>query len=168
MKRTIAIYPGTFDPVTKGHIDIIKRALTLFDKLIVAVAHNPRKKPLFSVKERADFIKKATIGFENLEVGSFGILLTDYAKKRGAKAIIKGLRAISDFDFELQMGLMNRTLDKSLETIFMIPSEEYSFLSSRIIKEIASLHGEVASFVPSSVVKGLKEKFSSKSRKKQS
>ena len=166
MKKTIAIYPGTFDPVTNGHIDIIKRALTLFDRVIVAVAHNPKKDPFFTVKERTDFIKKATRGWKNLEVDSFGNLLTDFAKKKGAKAIIKGLRAISDFDFELQMGLMNRTLDKSLETIFMIPSEEYSFLSSKIIKEIASFHGNIASYVPPAVVKDLKNKFAAKTKKK--
>ena len=159
MKKTIAIYPGTFDPVTNGHVDIIKRALQLFDKLIVAVAHNPQKDPMFTVEERVDFIKNATTGWENLEIDSFKDLLTNYARKRDANVIIKGLRAISDFDFELQMGLMNRTLDKSLETIFMIPSEEYSFLSSKIIKEIASFHGDISNHVPSSVAKVLKNKF---------
>ena len=159
MKKTIAIYPGTFDPVTNGHVDIIKRALDLFGKLIVAVAHNPLKSPMFTVEERVDFIRKSTTGWKDLEIDSFNDLLTNYARKRGANVIIKGLRAISDFDFELQMGLMNRTLDKSLETIFMIPSEEYSFLSSKIIKEIASFHGDVSNHAPSSVVKGLKNKF---------
>ena len=159
MKKTIAIYPGTFDPVTNGHVDIIKRALQLFDKLIVAVAHNPQKDPMFTVEERVDFIKNATTGWKNLEIDSFKDLLTNYARKRDANVVIKGLRAISDFDFELQMGLMNRTLDKSLETIFMIPSEEYSFLSSKIIKEIASFHGDVSNHVPSSVAKGLKIKL---------
>ncbi len=159
MKKTIAIYPGTFDPVTNGHVDIIKRALQVFDKLIVAVAHNPQKNPMFTVEERVDFIKNATTGWKDLEIDSFNDLLTNYARKRDANVIIKGLRAISDFDFELQMGLMNRTLDKSLETIFMIPSEEYSFLSSKIIKEIASFHGDVSKHVPSSVAKGLKNKF---------
>jgi pantetheine-phosphate adenylyltransferase len=132
----------------------------------VAVAHNPKKDPFFTVEERTDFIKKATRGWKNLEVDSFGNLLTDFAKKKGAKAIIKGLRAVTDFDFELQMGLMNRTLDKSLETIFMIPSEEYSFLSSKIIKEIASFQGNIANFVPPVVVKGLKNKFAAKAQKK--
>ena len=159
MKKTVAIYPGTFDPVTNGHIDIIKRALELFDKLIVAVAHNPQKSPLFIAQERVDFIKKTTTGWKNLEVDSFDDLLVNYARKRGANVIIKALRAISDFDFELQMGLMNRTLDKSLETMFMIPSEEYSFLSSKIIKEIASFHGNVSNHVPPSVAEGLKNKF---------
>jgi len=159
MKKTIAIYPGTFDPVTNGHVDIIKRALQLFDKLVVAVAHNPQKNPMFTVEERVDFIKSATTGWENLEIDSFNDLLTNYARKREANVIIKGLRAISDFDFELQMGLMNRTFHKSLETIFMIPSEEYSFLSSKIIKEIACFHGDVSNHVPSSVAKVLKNKF---------
>lgn len=162
MKKTIAVYPGTFDPVTNGHIDIIERALKLFDTLIVAVAHNPQKSPLFTVEKRIDFIKEATLGMENLEIHSFKNLLINFAKERGANVIIKGLRAISDFDFELQMGLMNRNLDKSLETIFMIPSEEYSFLSSRIIKEIATHHGDIANFVPPSVAKGLRDKFKSK------
>ncbi|MDP6626067.1 MAG: pantetheine-phosphate adenylyltransferase [Nitrospinota bacterium] len=159
MKKTVAIYPGTFDPVTNGHIDIIKRALKLFNKLIVAVAHNPQKTPLFTQEERVSFIRKATRGWKNLEIDSFDDLLINYARKNGANVIIRGLRAISDFDFELQMGLMNRTLDKSLETIFMIPSEEYSFLSSKIIKEIASFNGEIEDHVPSSVAKGLKKKF---------
>ncbi|MDP6626064.1 MAG: pantetheine-phosphate adenylyltransferase [Nitrospinota bacterium] len=159
MRKTVAIYPGTFDPVTNGHIDIIKRALELFDKLIVAVAHNPQKDPMFTAEERGDFIRKATTGWKNLEIDSFEDLLINFARKRGASVIIKGLRAISDFDFELQMGLMNRTLDKSLETIFMIPSEEYSFLSSKIIKEIASFHGDVSSHVPPSVAESLKNKF---------
>lgn len=159
MKKTIAIYPGTFDPVTNGHIDIIKRALGLFDKLIVAVAHSPKKGPMFEVEERVDFIRKATTGWENLEVDSFEELLTNYARKKNASVIIKGLRAISDFDFELQMGLMNRTLDKSLETIFMIPSEEYSFISSKTIKEIASFHGDISKHVPSFVSDSLKNKF---------
>ena len=159
MKKTVAIYPGTFDPVTNGHIDIIKRALKLFNKLIVAVAHNPQKSPMFTQEERVSFIRKATRGWKNLEIDSFDDLLINYARKKGANVIIRGLRAISDFDFELQMGLMNRTLDKSLETIFMIPSEEYSFLSSKIIKEIASFNGEIGDHVPSSVAKGLKKKF---------
>ena len=159
MKKTVAIYPGTFDPVTNGHIDIIKRALKLFNKLIVAVAHNPQKTPMFTQEERVSFIRKATRGWKNLEIDSFDDLLINYARKKGANVIIRGLRAISDFDFELQMGLMNRTLDKSLETIFMIPSEEYSFLSSKIIKEIASFNGEIEDHVPSSVAKGLKKKF---------
>ena len=159
MKKTVAIYPGTFDPVTNGHIDIIKRALKLFNKLIVAVAHNPQKSPMFTQEERVSFIRKATRGWKNLEIDSFDDLLINYARKNGANVIIRGLRAISDFDFELQMGLMNRTLDKSLETIFMIPSEEYSFLSSKIIKEIASFHGDVSSHVPPSVAESLKNKF---------
>ncbi len=159
MKKTIAIYPGTFDPVTNGHIDIMKRALKLFGKLIVSVAYNPQKGPLFSVEERIGFIQKATQGWDKIEINSFDNLLIDFAKKNEATIIIKGLRAISDFDYELQMGLMNRTLDKSVETIFMIPSEEYSFLSSKIVKEVASRRGNIANFVPLAVAQGLKDKF---------
>ncbi|MBI5183313.1 MAG: pantetheine-phosphate adenylyltransferase [Nitrospinae bacterium] len=155
----IAVYPGTFDPVTNGHLDIMKRGLKIFDKLIIAVALNPKKNPLFSRQERVNFIKKATEGWENIIVDSFESLLIDYAKKHNAIAIIKGLRAVSDFEFELQMGLMNRTLNSNIETIFMLPSEEYFFLNSRIIKEVASLHGDISKLVPPVVEQELKEKF---------
>ncbi len=155
----IAVYPGTFDPVTNGHIDIMKRGLKIFDRLIIAVALNPKKNPLFSIQERVNFVKRATEGWENIIVDSFECLLINYAREHNAKAIIKGLRAVSDFEFELQMGLMNRTLDSAIETIFMLPSEEYSFLNSRIIKEVATLHGNISRLVPPVVEQGLKEKF---------
>ncbi len=155
----IALYPGTFDPVTYGHIDIMKRAIKLFDRLIVAVALNPNKHPLFSMDNRVEFIKGATKEFKKIEVIPFDNLLTSLAHAKKASVVIKGLRAISDFEFELQMGLMNRKLDESLETLFMIPSQEYSFLSSNLVKEIARHGGDVAKLVPRSVIKEFKKKF---------
>ncbi|MBT5551642.1 MAG: pantetheine-phosphate adenylyltransferase [Nitrospina sp.] len=156
-KNRIALYPGTFDPVTLGHIDIMSRAIKLFDRVIVAVALNPNKHPLFSLDDRVKFIKNATKGFKKIEVIPFDNLLTSLAHSKKASVVIKGLRAISDFEFELQMGLMNRKLDESLETLFMIPSQEYSFLSSNLVKEIARHGGDVSKLVPSMVVKELKK-----------
>jgi pantetheine-phosphate adenylyltransferase len=156
-KNRIALYPGTFDPVTFGHIDIMSRAIKLFDRLIVAVALNPNKHPLFSMDDRVKFIKNATKGFSKIEVIPFDNLLTSLAHSKKASVVIKGLRAISDFEFELQMGLMNRKLDESLETLFMIPSQEYSFLSSNLVKEIARHGGDVSKLVPRGVVKELKK-----------
>ena len=156
-KPRIAIYPGTFDPVTKGHLDIMRRALDLFDRLIVAVSLNPNKNPHFSQEQRVDFIKQATRELENFEVVPFNSLLTDFAKTNNASVIIKGLRAVSDFEFELQMGLMNRTLDESIETLFMIPSQEYSFLSSNLVKEISRHGGETSNLVPDGVALALKK-----------
>ena len=139
-QNRIAIYPGTFDPVTNGHLDIIRRAVDIFDKLIVSVALNPRKNPLFSIEDRVNFIQQGLKGLKNVETLPFDNLLTDFARENNASIIIKGLRAVSDFEYELQMGLMNRNLDESIETLFMIPSQEYSFLSSSFVKEIAK-HG---------------------------
>ena len=132
--KRIAIYPGTFDPVTHGHIDIIRRALGIFDKLIVSVALSPAKNPLFSVDQRVSFIQEGIKSLKNVEILPFDNLLTDFARKNNASVIIKGLRAVSDFEYELQMGLMNRNLDESIETLFMIPSQEYAFLSSSFVK----------------------------------
>ena len=156
MKR-IAIYPGTFDPVTNGHLDIMSRAVRIFDRLIVAVALNPKKNPLFPQEQRVEFIAEATKGLENLEVARFDCLLTSFAHSKNATVIIKGLRAVSDFEFELQMGLMNRTLDETIETLFMIPSQEHSFLSSNLVKEIASLGGDITNLVPKNVATGFQE-----------
>lgn len=158
-KKKIAVYPGTFDPVTNGHLDIIKRSLNLFDCVIVAVAHNPGKNPAFPVDERMEFIRKAARGWKNLKVDSFDNLLTNYMKSVKGDVIVRGLRAVTDYDYELQMGLMNRTLDPSIETIFMIPSEEYSFLSSRLIKEIVQLKGSVKGLVPKAVEVQLRKKL---------
>ena len=155
-----AIYPGSFDPVTNGHLDVIERAAKLFDEVLVAVAVNSQKQPLFSVDERLALLAQttATHGGKVRLVRLEG-LLVDYARMAGAAAIIRGLRAVSDFEFEFQMALMNRKLESSVETIFLMPKEEYTYLSSRIIKEIARLGGEVGSFVPDCVGKALREKF---------
>ena len=158
-KKNIALYPGTFDPVTFGHIDIMRRALKIFDQLAVAVALNPNKGPLFSLDNRVEFIKEATKNLKNIEVVPFDNLLISLAHSKKATAVIKGLRAISDFEFELQMGLMNRTLDEKIETLFMIPSQEFSFLSSNLVKETARHGGDVSKLVPKNVFKELKKKF---------
>ena len=156
-QKRIAIYPGTFDPVTNGHIDIICRALDIFDKLIVSVALNPRKNPLFSIEERVHFIQQGIQSLHNVEILPFDNLLTDFAQANNATVIIKGLRAVSDFEYELQMGLMNRNLDEAIETLFMIPSQEYSFLSSSFVKEIAKHGGDIHKLVPKTVAKKLSE-----------
>ena len=155
-----AIYPGTFDPVTYGHIDLIKRAQEIFPKVIVAVAHNPHKKPLFSVKERVVMLKKATKSFRSIEILEFDGLVVDYARKKKAKVLIRGLRMISDFEYEFQMALTNRKLAADIETIFLMPHESYSYLSSKLLKEAASLGADLSSFVPDSVEKALKERLS--------
>ncbi len=154
----IAVYPGSFDPITYGHIDIIKRASKLFDNVIVAVLNNPLKTPLFNTEERINIIKRATAGMKNVEVDSFSGLLIHYVDRRGANAVVKGLRAVSDFEYELQMALMNRKLNKNVETVFMMTSSEYSFLSSSLVKEVSRLGGCVNELVPDYVVKKLLEK----------
>lgn len=153
----IAIYPGTFDPVTVGHIDIMTRALKLFDKLIVGVAFNPKKDPVFSLEERVNFIRETVKGLNHIEVLPFKNLLINFVAQHNATVIIRGLRAVTDFEFELQMGLMNRRLNESVETMFMIPSQEYSFLSSNFVKEIARHGGDISNLVPQSVLKGIKK-----------
>jgi pantetheine-phosphate adenylyltransferase len=159
MKKMVAVYPGTFDPVSNGHLDLVKRGLRIFDKVIMAVALNPGKNPIFSIDERVGFIREAVKGWKNVEIESFGGLLIDYVKRKKANVIVKGLRAVSDFEYELQLSLMNRRLDTHIETVFMMPSEEYSFLSSKILKEVAALNGDVRGMVPSVVVEGLRRKF---------
>lgn len=154
-----AIYPGSFDPVTNGHLDVIDRARKLFDEVIVAVAHNTQKQPLFTLEERLELLQ-ATIGkFENVEIAPLDGLLVDFAVARKASAVVRGLRAISDFEFEFQMALMNRKLEATVETIFLMPKEEYTYLSSRIVKEIARLGGDVTEFVPARVAKALRNKL---------
>jgi len=157
MKR-IAVYPGTFDPVTNGHIDLVERSLRIFDKVIVAVAENPKKAPLFSLEERVALFKKAIGKRKNVVIEGFDGLLVDYVKKRRAVGIIRGLRAVSDFEYELQMALMNRRLDNTIETVYLMPSEEYSFITSTIVREAASYGGDVSSLVPGVVVTKLKKK----------
>jgi len=158
MKRT-AIYPGSFDPLTNGHLDVIQRAAKLFDRVIVAVAENESKHPLFTLAERVALVKQAVAGLPNVEADSFSTLLVDYVAARKAQAIVRGLRAVSDFEFEFQLALMNRKLDEKIETIFMMPKDTYTFLSSRIVKEIARLGGDVSSFVPPNVQTALKKKL---------
>jgi len=155
-----AIYPGSFDPVTNGHLDVIERARKLFDEVVVAVAHNDEKKPLFSLKERLDLLRETAGRIDNVRIAEFEGLLVEFAKAEKAGAVIRGLRAVSDFEFEFQMALMNRKLDAAVETIFLMPKEEYTYLSSRIVKEIARLGGNVSSFVPARVAKALSKKFS--------
>jgi len=158
MKR-IAVYPGTFDPVTNGHVDLAERSLRMFDRVIVAVAANPKKQPLFELSERIVMFKKATKGYRNLVIEGFDGLLVDYVKERKAVAIIRGLRAVSDFEHEMQMALMNRRLDENIETVFLMPNEEYSFITSTIVKEAASYGGDVSSLVPKGVVAKLRKRF---------
>ncbi len=155
----IAIYPGSFDPLTNGHLDVAQRAAKLFDRVIVAIAENDSKHPLFTLAERVAMVKKATAHLPNVQTDSFDGLLVDYVAERKAKAIVRGLRAVSDFEFEFQLALMNRKLDENIETIFMMPKDTYTFLSSRIVKEIARLGGDVRSFVPPNVQSALINKL---------
>jgi pantetheine-phosphate adenylyltransferase len=157
MKKVI--YPGTFDPVTYGHIDIIKRARELFDAVVVTVAVNPGKAPLFTVKERVSMLKEGLKDFNNISIDSFDGLVVDHAKQVGATGIIRGLRALSDFEFEFQMALMNRKLASDIATIFLMPHEKYTYLNSSIVRNLASLKSDVSDFVPPAVQKALKLKF---------
>ena len=156
--RTV-VYPGSFDPLTNGHLDIIERASKLFDRVIVAVAQNADKSPMFTQSEREQQITEAVNNFSNVEVTTFDGLLIEFAEMKKAQAIIRGLRAVSDFEFEFQLALMNRKLKKEIETIFMMPRESYIFLSSRLVKEVAGLGGDVTTFVPPNVKRALKSKL---------
>ena len=154
-----AIYPGSFDPLTNGHLDVIERAVKLFDHVVVAVAKNESKQPLFSLEERVELVRRCIKHIPNAEADSFDSLLVNYVERRNAQAIVRGLRAISDFEFEFQLALMNRKLNEKVETIFMMPKDTYTFLSSRIIKEIARLGGDITAFVPAQVRTVLLEKL---------
>ena len=156
--RTV-IYPGSFDPITNGHLDVIQRAAKLFDRVVVAVAQNDSKRPLFSLAERLALVQAAVGHLPHVEADSFDGLLIEYAERRHAQAIVRGLRAVSDFEFEFQLALMNRNLDERIETIFMMPKDTYTFLSSRTVKEIARLGGDVSCFVPTYVRDALAKKF---------
>lgn len=156
--RTV-VYPGSFDPITNGHIDVIERASRLFDRVIVAVAQNDSKQPLFTLEERRNMVARAVAHMNNVETDSFTCLLIDYAAQRHAHAIIRGLRAVSDFEFEFQLALTNRRMNSEIETIFMMPRETFTFLSSRIVKEVSRLGGDVRAFVPAHVNLALGRKF---------
>jgi pantetheine-phosphate adenylyltransferase len=154
-----AIYPGSFDPLTNGHLDLIERGSKIFEELIVAILRNPEKDPLFNVAERREMLEQMLKPFQNVQVDIFEGLLVDYAMKKNAKAVLRGIRAISDYEYELQMALMNRKLQPQLETVFMMPAEAYSYLSSRLVKEIFRLGGSVRGLVPELVEQKLREKF---------
>jgi pantetheine-phosphate adenylyltransferase len=154
-----AIYPGSFDPLTNGHLDVIQRAAKLFDQVVVAVAANESKQPLFTLDERLSLVGEIISGQSNIKVDSFEGLLVDYVAEQKGDAVVRGLRAVSDFEFEFQLALMNRKLNEEVETIFMMPKDTYTFLSSRIVKEIARLGGDVSPFVPHQVKKALDRKF---------
>ena len=156
-----AIYPGSFDPVTLGHIDLIQRATGIFSQVIVAVAVNTEKETMFNTKERVDMLKESTKGLQRIKIEVFEGLVIDFARRKRINVLIRGLRMISDFEYELQMALTNRRLDESIETIFLMPSEGYSFLSSTLIKEAASLGADISSFVPRPVIRRFKKRFKS-------
>ena len=158
-KRLVAVYPGSFDPLTNGHLDLISRGARLADHLIVSILRNSQKQPLFSVEDRAAMLREATAHLDNVEVDSFEGLLVDYAARRNANVILRGIRAVSDYEIELQMALLNRRMRPGVETIFLMASEEYSFLSSRMVKEIISLGGDVSQFVPATVLERLHSAF---------
>jgi pantetheine-phosphate adenylyltransferase len=159
MKQKLAVYPGSFDPVTFGHLDILTRGLELFDKVIIAIAYNIEKKGLFTFEERKELIQQSINGNSNIIIDSFDGLLIDYVKKVDARFVIRGLRAMSDFEYEFQMASINRTLNPDMDTLFMMTSKDYFFISSRTIKEVAEFHGSVSGFVPAPVEKRLKEIF---------
>ena len=155
---TLAVYPGTFDPLTNGHVDIIERGARLFDRIIVALLVNAEKSPLFTVEERLDIARTVFRTLPNVEVDTFDGLLVDYVERRQAQVIVRGLRAVSDFEYEFQMALMNRRLNGKIETVFMMPAEQYSYISSRLIKEVFSLGGRVHGLVPDTVEERLRQK----------
>ena len=157
--RTRAVYPGTFDPVTYAHIDLIKRARTIFDEVIVAVAHNPGKDPLFSMEERMELLRRATRPIRGIVIDHFDSLVVDYVRRKGARVMIRGLRMLSDFEYEFQMALTNRKLCGEVETIFMMPSESYAYLSARLMKEAGAFGADLSAFVPPFVAEALRQKL---------
>ncbi len=159
MHTVTAIYPGSFDPMTNGHLDLIERGSKLFDQLIVAVLRNSAKNPLFTVEERVEMLCEGTAGYANVEVATFEGLLVDFARERGARAVLRGIRAISDYEYELQMAMMNRRLNADVETIFLMPDAQYSYVSSRLVKEAARLGGSVQGLVPELVIRRLEARL---------
>jgi pantetheine-phosphate adenylyltransferase len=159
-----AIYPGSFDPLTNGHLDVVQRAAKLFDRVIVAVARNSGKNPLFTMEERIELVRETVQNLPRIEVDCFEGLLLDYVRKQKADAVVRGLRAVSDFEYEFQLALLNRSMDDAFETILMMPKDSYVFLSSRIVKEIASLGGNVSSFVPPHVGAALARKYADRQK----
>ena len=156
---TKAVYPGSFDPITKGHADVITRGSRIFDQVIVAVARNPHKRALFTMDERMDMIRHEARRLKNVKVDTFEGMLIDYVKKQGTNVILRGIRTVSDFEYEFQMALTNRTLDRAMETVFIVTSEEYSFMNSTLIKEVAALGGDTRAFVSAQVGRRLREKL---------
>ena len=161
MKSLKAIYPGSFDPLTNGHLDLIERGSKIFGELVIAILRNPDKDPLFSVEERVAMLKATTSPFPNVQVDIFDGLLVDYVARQGAQVVLRGIRAISDYEYELQMALMNRKLDPKIETVFMMPADTYSYLSSRLVKEVFNLGGSVRGLVPELVEEKLRQKSAS-------
>ena len=159
MDSKLAIYPGSFDPVTNGHLDLIERASKLFGRLVVTVARNGEKAPMFTLQERVDMLREATQPFPNVQVDTFDGLLVDYSRKLGARVLVRGIRAVSDYEYELQMALMNRRLRPEIETAFLMAGEAYSFISSHLVKEVVSLGGDIAGLVPPAVEARLKGRF---------
>ena len=160
MDNRIVIYPGTFDPITNGHVDLVERAARLFDRVVVAIAFSEKKTPLFSLEERVELCAGALAGIGNVEVQGFSNLLTDFAKSVGARCVLRGLRAVADFEYEFQLANMNRALYPEFESVFLTPSEHLSYISSSLVREIAALGGDVTPFVPPVVAEALKERFS--------
>jgi pantetheine-phosphate adenylyltransferase len=155
----VAIYPGSFDPITSGHLDVIERGSRLFDRLIVSILRNEAKAPLFTIEERMQMLGEVTSRFENVEIDSFDGLLANYALERGARVILRGIRAVSDYEYELQMALMNRRLQPKLETVFLLAGEQFSFISSKLVKEVIGLGGNISDFVPPAVERRLRERL---------
>lgn len=159
MRTNCVIYPGTFDPITNGHVDLVERAARLFDRVVVAIAHSQKKTPLFSLDERVDLCERALQHLDNVEVVGFSNLLTDFVRSQNARCVLRGLRAVADFEYEFQLANMNRAIYPEFESLFLTPSEHLSYISSSLVKEIAALQGEISPFVPAHVAAALKERF---------